>query len=94
MFSRLGRAAVLVLGVPARCGGALKHILTAKDGTTYTPARVYWCLAALTQVGLSIWHTAVLGKDFSSTDFGTGMGLVLTAGGLGVWITRKSEPDE
>lgn len=77
-----------------RIGGAIKHLLTAKDGETYTPARVYWCLAALTQIGLSIWHTAVLHQAFSSTDFGTGMGLVLTAGGLGVWITRKSEPDD
>ena len=77
-----------------RVGGAFKHLLTAKDGETYTPARVYWLLAALTQVALSIWHTAVLEKDFSSTDFGTGMGLVLTAGGFGVWLTRKSEPDD
>lgn len=77
-----------------RLGGALKHLLTAKDGETYTPARVYWMLGSITQIGLSIWHTAILGHDFSSTDFGTGMGLILTAGGVGVWITRKSEPDE
>lgn len=77
-----------------RCAGAVKHLLTAKDGQTYTPARVYWCLAALTQIGLSIWHTAILQQSFSSTDFGTGMGLILTAGGAGVWLTRKSEPDD
>lgn len=77
-----------------RFGRAFKHLLTAKDGETYTPARVYWLLGALSQVSLSIWHTAVLGKDFSSTDFGTGMGLVLTAGGASVWLTRKSEPDD
>lgn len=77
-----------------RFGGALKHLLTAKDGKTYTPARVYWLLGAVTQVGLSIWHTVVLQQAFSSTDFGTGMGLVLAAGGAGVWLTRKSEPDD
>lgn len=71
----------------------LKHVLTHKDGETYVPARVYWCLAALAQVGLTAWSVIVHGHDFNSTDFGTGMGLVLTAGGLGVWMTRKSEAD-
>jgi hypothetical protein len=77
-----------------RIGGALKHLLTGKDGHTYAPSRVYWCLAAVTQIVLSVWHVIVLDKDFSSTDFGTGMGLVLTAGGIGVWITQKTEPNE
>lgn len=79
-------------GALMRPFGACKHLLTGVDGVTYAPARVYWCLAALTQIALSIWHTVVAGHDFSSTDFGTGMGLVLTAGGVGVWITRKTEP--
>lgn len=72
----------------------LKHLLTTKDGETYAPSRVYWCLAAATQVGLTIWSVIAQGNAFSSTDFGTGMGLILAAGGVGVWITRKSEPDE
>lgn len=76
-----------------RLSGAVKHLLTGKDGETYAPSRVYWCLAAITQIFLSVWHVVVLAQAFSSTDFGTGMGLVLTAGGLGVWITRKTEPE-
>lgn len=70
----------------------VRHVLTGVDGTTYAPARVYWCLAALTQIFLSVWHVTVAGKDFSSTDFGTGMSAILAAGGLGVWITQKTEP--
>lgn len=77
----------------ARLRTILKHINTAADGVTYTPSRVYWCLAALTQIVMSIWHVVVLGHDFSSTDFGTGMAAILAAGGVGVWITRKTEPD-
>lgn len=73
---------------------AFKHLLTAKDGETYAPSRVYWCLAAITQVGLTVWSTVALGHEFSSTDFGTGMGLILTAGGVGVWVTRKTEPGQ
>jgi len=77
-----------------KLGEAVKHLLTAKDGETYAPSRVYWMLAALTQIGLSVWSVIVHQNDFSSTDFGTGMGLVLTAGGVGVWITRKTEPGQ
>lgn len=78
----------------SKLGEAIKHLMTAKDGETYAPSRVYWLLAALTQIGLSVWSVIVHQQDFSSTDFGTGMGLVLTAGGVGVWITRKTEPGQ
>lgn len=78
----------------AKLWGAIKHLLTAKDGETYAPSRVYWCLASLTQISLTIWSTAAQGHPFSSTDFGTGMGIILTAGGVGVWITRKTEPEQ
>lgn len=77
----------------SRLIGAIKHLLTAKDGETYAPSRVYWMLGAITQIGLTVWTVVALGHDFSSTDFGTGMGLILTAGGLGVWLTRKSDED-
>jgi hypothetical protein len=90
MLDRFQRA--LIRG-PQKFGGVVKHLLTIKDGKTYAPSRVYWCLAALTQITLTFWHVMVLGKDFSSTDFGTGMGLILTSGGVGVWITRKTEPE-
>lgn len=82
LFPRLHKARVFI-----------KDLLTTKDGETYAPSRVYWMLGSVTQIALSVWHTVVLQQPFSSTDFGTGMGLILTAGGVGVWITRKTEPD-
>jgi hypothetical protein len=81
-FPRFNRARVI-----------LQHLNTGRDGVTYAPSRVYWCLAAVTQISMTLWHVVWLERDFSSTDFGTGMGLVLTAGGAGVWLTRKTEPD-
>lgn len=72
---------------------ALKHILTAKDGATYAPSRVYWMLAALTQIVLTAYGVVAQGHEFSSTDFGTGMAAILAAGAAGVWITRKSDED-
>jgi hypothetical protein len=83
-----------VFGLLRRFGEAFKHLLTAKDGETYTPARVYWCLAALEFLGLAAWSVIAHGQQFNATDFGTGAGLILTAGGVGVWLTRKSEPDD
>lgn len=74
--------------------GAIKHLLTAKDGVTYAPSRVYWCLAALQFLALSGWSVLIQGQPFNATDYGTGMGLILTAGGIGVWITRKTEPSQ
>ena len=73
---------------------AIHDLLTAKDGETYAPSRVYWLLAAVTQLFLSIWSVVVHGKEFSATDFGTGMAAILAAGGLGVWITRHTEPGQ
>lgn len=72
----------------------IKDLLTGKDGETYAPSRVYWCLAAITQLFLSIWSVLVEKAAFSSTDFGTGMGLILVAGGVGVWVTRKTDPGQ
>lgn len=77
-----------------RLFGAIKHLLTAKDGETYAPSRVYWCLAALQFLTLAGWSVIAQGQPFNATDYGTGMGLILTAGGIGVWITRKTEPDQ
>lgn len=71
-----------------------KDLVTAKDGETYAPSRVYWMLAAITQLFLSVWSVVAQKAAFSSTDFGTGMGLILVAGGVGVWITRKTEPSQ
>jgi hypothetical protein len=81
-----------MMGFLCKLAEAFKNLVTAKDGETYAPSRVYWLLAAVTQLFLSIWSVVVQQAVFSSTDFGTGMGLILVAGGVGVWITRKTEP--
>ena len=75
-------------------GCALRDMITGVDGQTVAPSRVYWLAASFTTIALSWWHVVVLGKDFNCTDFGTGMGLVLAAGGAAVWATHKTEPKE
>lgn len=73
---------------------AIRHLLTAKDGVTVAPARVYWLLGSLQFLVLAAWSTIAHRNAFNATDFGTGFGLILTAGGVGVWITRKTEPGQ
>lgn len=72
----------------------LKHLLTAKDGETYAPSRVYWCLAAMQFLILAGWSVMVSGTPFNATDYGAGMGAILIAGGAGVWLTQKTEPGQ
>lgn len=75
-------------------GTALKDLLTAKDGVTYAPSRVYWCLGALQFLLLSAWAVIVNKADFAPSAYGEGFGAILIAGGVGVWITRKTEPSQ
>lgn len=75
-------------------GRGLRDMITTKDGETVAPSRVYWLAASTWSIAGSVYSTVALAQPFNVTDFGTGMGLVLTAGGLGVWITRKTEPDQ
>jgi apolipoprotein N-acyltransferase len=83
-----------MLGWLRRLGAALKHLLTAKDGETYAPARVYWCLGSVQFLALAAWSTIAQQNAFNATDYATGFSAILVAGGVGVWITRKTEPDD
>lgn len=76
------------------CLRPVKHLLTAKDNVTYAPSRVYWCIAAAQFVFNSAYALIHLNQPWDPIGYGTGMGLVLTAGGVGVWITRKTEPGQ
>ena len=83
-----------LLSLPKRMGQVFKDLITTKDGETYAPSRVYWLLTAIQFLALSQWAIIALKQPWDPTSYGTGAGIILTAGGLGVWITRKSEPNE
>lgn len=72
----------------------IKHLLTAKDGETYAPSRVYWCVAATQFVFNSAFALMALGQLWDPIAYGTGMSAILVAGGAGVWLTRKTEPGQ
>jgi hypothetical protein len=72
----------------------LRDLLTAKDGQTYAPARVYWCVGCVEFVVLAAWSVVKQGNPFDATNYGTGIAAILAAGGCGVWLTRKTEPGQ
>lgn len=73
---------------------AVKHLLTAKDGETYAPSRVYWCIAASQFVINSAIALIAYNQHWDPVAYGMGMSSILVAGGVGVWITRKTEPGQ
>lgn len=69
----------------------LKDCLTGKDNQTYDIGRVLWFLSVLVFLILSTWD-CWLDHDFKPADYGTGLGLVLAAGGGALWLKRDTEP--
>jgi hypothetical protein len=71
----------------------LKDIFTEKDNSTFCMAKVLWCAGVVSLITLS--YIAVLhGKDYSPSEYGTGLGAALGGGGLGVILKGKTEsPD-
>jgi hypothetical protein len=72
----------------------IKDLLTAKDGDTYAPSRVYWSIASIQFVFNSAWALIALHQQWDPVAYGTGMSAILVAGGVGVWVTRKTEPGQ
>ena len=70
----------------------VKHCLTGLDGSTYDPARVYLAGAVLVFLGGAIVQL-VQGKTLDFQAFGTGFGVLLAGGGLGISLKSKTEPD-
>jgi hypothetical protein len=75
-------------------GGIIKQLLTGRDGETYAPARVYWCVASITHIALTAYGALILKDPSVITAFADGAGIILGGGGVGVWLTRKTEPEQ
>ena len=69
----------------------LKNLMTGRDNLTYDLGRVLWCAAFVAGVTADI-TAYMLGKEFNLTDFGLGVGALLTAGGLALKLKENTEP--
>ena len=71
-------------------GKLLNDLFTEKDNTTFCMAKFLWCVGVISLIALSfiaVWH----GRDYSPSDYGTGLGAALGGGGVGVILKGKTE---
>lgn len=69
----------------------IKHNLTGADNDTYDVARVLWVLGVVSYIvygGIHIYHNGT----FNPTDYGTGLGIALAGGGIGIAVKGNTEP--
>ena len=68
-----------------------KDCFTGKDNSTYDIARILWSIGVMVYIALAIVDV-YLRQKFQYSEFGTGFGIVLGAGGFSVWLKRNTEP--
>lgn len=67
----------------------IKNITTESDNSTYDAASVLWIVGALTFM-LYSGYDLYSNKRFNATEYGSGLGIVLAGGGLGVRIKNQN----
>lgn len=71
---------------------AIKSAFTGKDNNTIDLGRVLWAKMSLVFCGASL-YAIYNGQEFDASLFGIGAGAVLAAGGAGLAVKAKTEPD-
>ena len=72
----------------------LRDILTAdRDSRVYDLVRVGTALSLVVGLGLTVYAVVYRGDAFDLTAFGTGIGLILAAGGGAMWARKDRETE-
>ena len=72
----------------------LRDILTSdRDSKVYDLVRVGTAAALAVGLGLTIYAVGWRGDPFDLTAFGTGIGLILAAGGGAMWARKDKEAE-
>ena len=72
----------------------LRDILTAdRDSRVYDLVRVGTAAALVVGMGLTVYAVVWRGETFDLTAIGTGIGLILAAGGGAMWARKDRESD-
>lgn len=69
----------------------LRKLLSGPDNVSPDIARVCSLLGFLVYVFLASWH-AIADNQFNYIDYGSGLGIVLTAAGFSIAVKGKTEP--
>lgn len=72
----------------------LRDILTAdRDSKTFDLVRVGTALSLAVGLGLTVYAVGWRGDAFDLAAFGTGIGLILAAGGGAMWARKDKEAE-
>lgn len=72
----------------------LRDLLTAdRESRTYDLVRVGTAMSLVVGLGLTIYAVGWRGDPFDLTAFGTGIGLILAAGGGAMWARKDREAE-
>ncbi len=72
----------------------IRDLLTAdRDSRVYDLVRVGTAAALVVGMGLTVYAVVYRGEAFDLTAFGTGIGLILAAGGGAMWARKDRESD-
>lgn len=72
----------------------LRHLLTAdRDSQTYDLIRVGVACSLVTGLALVVYTVVWKDAAFDFAAFGTGVGLILAAGGGAMWARKDTEKD-
>lgn len=69
-----------------------RHMFTGTDNQSFELGRVMWALTVLSAIVYQGVALAFKNQEFDVTDFGTGMGIILAAGGVGVAVKDIANP--
>ena len=75
-------------------GKFIRDLLTAdKYSSVYDLVRVGTALSLIVGLGLTVYAVGWRGDPFDLTAFGTGIGLILAAGGGAMWARKDKEAE-
>lgn len=60
----------------------------------YDLGRVLWAIAVVVFLFLAVYSVVVGKQTFDALVYGTGLGAVLGAGGMALWMKRDTEPKD
>ena len=69
----------------------LNDLFTQSDNKTFCLGRVLWAISVFTYLSLNLGDVFINGTTFKAIEFGTGLGITLGGGGLGIKAYKDKE---
>ena len=70
----------------------ITHLFTGADNATFDIGRILWAISVVVFLALAVYAVIWKGQPWAPQDYGTGLGLVLAAGGAAIGFKSSAEP--